>query len=117
MSCVSSVGSAWMLQYYQEPGHAFSRGLRSVNPRDATECSLGTCCAGPQDLPKMPVSMLEERKQRNIEFLSGRLRDLGVESPSHGARGAQRVTGIQLPENRTRALKCADVARYRYQTY
>lgn len=108
-SVVSSVGSAWMLEYYQEPGHAFSRGLRSLDPRQATQCNLGTCCEKEMVLPRSPAGRSEERKRRNLEYLAGELRRLGVDSPAP-SNALRRGPNGEAPT-------CATVARARYHTY
>lgn len=110
MSCVSSVGSDWLLAYYTEPGHAFKRGLRSLDPRQATECSLGTSCEKTKTLPKRPVGRSEEQKVRNLNYLANELRALGVDPTPPAGGGVGKKPG-------GRAAPCAEVARARYQTF
>jgi len=109
MSCVSSACSAWMLEYYQEPGHAFTRGLRTQDPRHFHECSICHCCVGQPELPQMPAGRGEEQKLRNIEYINRQLRLMGAQVPK-ASDGIPSGPG-------GRAAPCAVVARSRYQTY
>lgn len=109
MSSVSSAMSAWMQEYYEEPGHAFTRGLRTQDPRNFTECSICTCTVGQPDLPKMPAGRGEEQKLRNIEYINRQLKAMGAQLPK-ASDGIPSGPG-------GRVAPCAVVARSRYQTY
>lgn len=63
----------------QERSVEFKRGLRKLDPRDASPCMLQVCRAKNRDVPQMPA-MPECMKQstRKIEFLDYSLQRLGV---------------------------------------
>jgi len=110
MGAESSVGSSWLLDYYKEQGHAFKRGLRSLDPRQANECSLCVACDKVAELPGSPVGRSQEQKRLNLEYIARELKALGATPrPENAVRVSRKADGS--------ALNSSSVARSRYQNY